>query len=66
MEVDWDMGLVGDRFERRDGSRGLRVGGVLCLKRLMRRNIFWGSGFLRFSVYRHWRGRKHFPLGSGF
>lgn len=52
MEVDWDMGLVGGRFERRDGSRGLRVG-VLCLKRLMRRNMFWGSGFLRFRVYRN-------------
>lgn len=34
MEVDWDRGLVLDKFERRDGSRGLRVG-VLCLKRLI-------------------------------
>ena len=39
MEVDWDMRLVRDKFERRDGRRGLRVGG-LCMKRLMRRNIF--------------------------
>lgn len=48
--MDWDRGLAGERFERRD-ERIWRVG-VLCLKGLTRRSIFSGSGvLLRVSSY---------------